>query len=100
MVKVHEHGNVYEVQNPLTKQWTRMINVIFIEEGRSGANKGLSDTSDFLSKLVGQQVGLDQIRTHTHPVKADLIGSFPIGMEMDGFINREMYSVPQMNSQQ
>jgi hypothetical protein len=99
MIKVLRHGNVISVQNPITGELNEMINVTFVEEGRAGADKGMFETSAFLSALTGEQVGLSQLRTHTHPVISTKIGLFPVGQEFPGHINRGMYSTPQIRQQ-
>jgi hypothetical protein len=99
MIKVLRHGNTIEVVNPVDGSVTRMINVTFVEEGRGGADKGMAETTAFLSQITGQNVGLSQLRTHTHPIKAELIGQFPLNMEMPGHINRGLFSTPQINQQ-
>jgi len=99
MIKVLRHGNVISVQNPITGEYNEMINVTFVEEGRAGADKGMFETSAFLSALTGEQVGLSQLRTHTHPVLSTKIGLFPVGQEFPGHINRGMYSTPQIRQQ-
>lgn len=99
MIKVLRHGNVISVQNPITGEWNDMINITFVEEGRSGADKGMSETSAFLSSLAGEQVGLNQLRTHTHPVLAEKVGLFPLGKEFAGHINRGLYTTPQIRQQ-
>jgi hypothetical protein len=100
MLKVLRHGNVIEVQNPVDQTTTRMVNVVFTEEGRSGADKQMSETSAFLSQITGQDVGLSNQRIHTHPVREEFIGEFPVGKEIVGHINRGMYSTPQLVQQQ
>jgi hypothetical protein len=101
MVTVQSHGDIIDVPNPARPgEVTRMQNVVFIEEGRSGANKQLSDSSDILSQVVGAQVGLEQVRTHTQPVRIDQIARFPVGLQLQGVhINRELHSTPQMRNQ-
>jgi hypothetical protein len=99
MIKVLRHGNTINVQNPVTGTWTEMIVVTFIEEGRDGADKGMSETSAFLSAITGENVGLSQLRTHSHPVKAEMIGLFPIDREFPGHINRGLFSTPQITQQ-
>jgi hypothetical protein len=101
MIKVLRHADTISVQNPVTGVWQDMVNVVFSEEGREGANKSMSETSDYLSQLVGQQAGLSQIRVHTHPVNKELIdgGQFAVGSEWPGHINRELHSNAQMNNQ-
>jgi hypothetical protein len=99
MIKVLRHGDTISVTNPVDGRTNTMINVVFIEEGRSGANKALSGSTDFLNNLVGLEVGLEQVRTHTQPVLATQIEHFPVGREYPGHINRSLYSVPQMRQQ-
>lgn len=101
MIKVLRHGNRILVKNPVnpTKQ-TEMIDVIFVEEGRSSGDASMSGTSSFLSRMVGDEVGLQNLRIHTHPVRADKIGLFPLEKELPGHINRGMYSTPQMRQQE
>lgn len=100
MLTVLKHGNRISVKNPVNFTVTEMINVVFEEKGRSGAIASMSDTSDFLSRLTGQSVGLDQVRVHTHPIKADKIGLFPLGKEIPGHINRKLFSTPQLRQQE
>jgi hypothetical protein len=101
MVKVRSHSAPYRVQNPAKPgQWNTMINVVFIEENRPGANRGLTGSSSFLSQIVGEEVGLQQVRTHTQPVLADTIDKFPVDKEFPGHINRSLYSFPQIQNQQ
>lgn len=99
MIKVLRHGNTISVQNPVTGEWQQMINVVFVEEGRGGADKGMSETSAFLSSITGEEVGLNQVRIHTHPVLADKIGHFPVNTEFAGHINRGLFSTPQIRQQ-
>lgn len=101
MIKVLRYGNTIAVRNPQTGQETTLVNVIFIEEGRSGGDNKMSETSQFLSQLVGDEVGLSNLRTHTHPVLADKVGLFPEGKEFPGMhINRGLFSTPQMKQQE
>jgi hypothetical protein len=100
MIRVLRHGNSISVQNPVTGEWNNMINVTFIEEGRGGADKGMSETTAFLESITGDAgVGLNQVRIHTHPVMADKIGLFPVGQEFPGHINRGLFSTPQIRQQ-
>jgi hypothetical protein len=99
MVKVQAHGDTTEITNPVTREVTRMINVVFVEEGRDGADKNMSESSRLLSELIGEEVGLKQIRTHTHPVLEEQIGNFPIGAEFPFHISRGLYSEPQIRQQ-
>jgi len=100
MMKVLRHGNTISVQNPVTGEWNQLINVVFVEEGRGGADKGMSETTAFLASITGDDgVGLNQVRIHTHPVMADKIGLFPVGQEFPGHINRGLFSTPQIRQQ-
>lgn len=100
MIKVLRHGDTISVQNPATGEESVMINVTFIEEGRSGADKGMSETTKFLQSITGDAgVGLNQVRIHTHPIMADKIGLFEIGREFPGHINRGLFSTPQIRQQ-
>lgn len=100
MLTVLRHGNKIAVKNPVTGEITEMINVAFVEEGRSGAIGSMSASSDFLSKVTGQSVGLDTLRVHTHPVISDKINFFPVGKKIEGHINRKIFSTPQMAQQE
>lgn len=101
-VKVLRHGDTIATQNPSTGAWQEMVNVVFIEEGRDGVNRTLSETSKYLSQMIGEETGLNNTRTHTQPIQKEVIdkGHFPVGFEMPGYINREMYSTPQMANQE
>jgi hypothetical protein len=100
MIRVLRHGNTISVQNPVTGEWNNMINVTFIEEGRGGADQGMTETTAFLANITGDSgVGLNQARIHTHPIMADKIGLFPVGAEFPGHINRGLYSTPQIQQQ-
>lgn len=100
MITVSKHGNKILVTNPINGQKTEMINLTFTEQGRSGGNAQLSDTSVFLNQFAGENTGLDNIRVHTHPIRAALIGNFPVGKKLAGFINRNLYSTPQIRQQE
>lgn len=102
MIKVLRHGNKISVTNPITRVKTDMIDVLFVEEGRTGGDAQMSETSNFLDRLVGGNgtTGLEQLRVHTHPVRAEKIGEFPIGKTFEGHINRSMYSRPAIKQQQ
>lgn len=99
MIEVIEHRDFVSIKNPQTGQWQDMVTIVFLERGRSSANRGMSETSEFLSKLVGEDVGLESIRIHTHPVKIGSLSKFPIGSQHEGHINRKLYSTPQMENQ-
>lgn len=100
MIKVQRHGRSFAVKNPATGKETDMINIVFVEEGRKGANSSLSGSSNFLSSVIGEDIGLEQTRTHTHPVLLKAIGKFPVNKEFPGHINRELHSIPQMRQQE
>lgn len=107
MIKVLRHGNTIEVKDPVTGKWNRMVNVVFIEEGRTGGNAHMTATSQFLSDLVGENVGLEGRRIHTHPVREDKIDLFGVHkdyggesvQEYPGHINRGLFSTPQLEQQ-
>lgn len=100
MIKVIKHGNKSIIVNPVNGEETEMINVVFAEEGREGANAQMSGTSAFLDRISGETTGLSQLRVHTHPVRSNKIGFFAIGKTMPGHINRSMYSTPQIAQQE
>lgn len=100
MIRVLRHGARTSVKNPVTQQETEMVRVTFVEEGRGGANPSLSKSSSFLDKVTGQKTGLDLQRTHTQAVLADKLQFFAVGAVLNGYINRKMYSTPQMNQQE
>lgn len=99
MLKVLRHGNRIVVTNPANGSKSEMINVVFQEEGRSGAISSMGATSDFLDRITGSNVGLEQLRVHTHPIKADKIELFPVGKELPGHVNRKLFSTPQIAQQ-
>lgn len=99
MLTVQRHGNRISVENPANHVKTEMINVIFVEEGRSGAISSMSGSSDFLNRITGNNVGLEQLRVHTHPIKADKIDLFPVGKQIPGHVNRKLFSTPQISQQ-
>lgn len=100
MIKVQSHSLPYKVANPAVRgQVQTMINVVFTEEGRMGANKTLQSSAEFLDSLVGTKTGLSQVRTHTQPVLANTIDKYPLGKEFPGHINRTLYSQPQIQNQ-
>lgn len=99
-IKVLKHGRRETITNPVNGQKTEMITISFTEQGRSGGNAQMSDTSAFLSQFTGANSGLDNIRVHTHAVRADLIDNFPVGKELRGFINRNLFSTPQTSQQE
>lgn len=100
MIKVSRHGNRIIVRNPVNGQENTMINVVFEEMGRSGADLGMSGSSSYLDRMVGTKTGLDQVRVHTQPIKEAAIAQFPIGKQFPGHINRELYSTPQIRQQE
>jgi hypothetical protein len=100
MIRVLRHGNLITVVNPVDGSETQMRNIIFVEEGRSGGDYGMSGSTAFLNKVTGQDTGLQMLRTHTHPVRIDKVNFFPVGKTYDGHINRSMHSSPQMRQQE
>lgn len=100
MIKVLRHGNIIAVRNPITGKDQKMINVVFTEEGRGGADQKMTQTSEFLSQLAGENVGLSNLRVHTHPVLEEKINLFPPDKEFPGHINRGLYSTPQLRQQE
>lgn len=98
-IRVVAHGNHIEVTNPANGQKTQMTVVVFEEEGRSGANVQLSASSDFLSRIIGDDMGLPQIRTHSQAFPDEKLVHLPVGTVLPGHINRTMYSTPQMRQQ-
>lgn len=97
--KVLRYGNRINVTNPINQEVTDMTDVVFVEEGRSGGDPNMSGSSKFLSDAVGAPTGLDQLRTHTQPVRTDQLHLFPIDKIFQGSINRSMYSFPQIRQQ-
>lgn len=100
MIKVQRHGNKISVRNPITGKETTMVVIVFVEQGRSGGDSEMSDSSLFLDSLVGGKTGLDSIRTHSHPVREDQAAKFEVGKEFPGHINRKLYTTPQLRSQE
>lgn len=99
MIKVKQIGNHIIVANPATGKTTEMVNVTFTEEGRKGANESLSESSDFLSRLLNVQSGLEQVRVHTQPVTLAAAAKLKEGLELPGHINRKLFSTAQMRQQ-
>jgi hypothetical protein len=118
MITVFRYGNTIDVVNPINPhQKTRMVNVTFVEEGRRGANQfveegrrganhQVSDTSAILDQLIadelgaGETTGINTLRIHTQPVREDKLHLFPIGKTLNGFINRQLFSTPQLRQQE
>jgi hypothetical protein len=101
MIKVLRHGDTISVRNPITGTDNVMVNVTFVEEGRNGGDATMSETSAFLAAITGgDEVGLQNLRIHTHPVLEEQLGKFPIGQELPGHINRGMFSTPQLKQQE
>lgn len=102
MITVKSHNGISIVKNPAKPgEQTRMVNVVFQEEGRGGASESISASGAFLDTIMGKQTGLHMTRTHTQPVLETTIGDFPVGKTIEnGFINRELYSTPQLRQQE
>jgi hypothetical protein len=100
MVKIREHRGLIQIQNPINQEWQTMTLVVFEETGRGGVNESLNESNDFLSAIAGEDVGLKNIRTHTQPIEPDKAEKhFPVGRELNGYINRELHTTPQMFNQ-
>lgn len=101
MIRVLRHGDTVSVKNPVNGQEQVMVNVTFVEEGgRSGGDSQMSQTSSFLSEVAGEEVGLQNLRTHTHPVLQAKIQLFPLDKQFPGHINRGLYSTAQLRQQE
>lgn len=101
MVKVQEKGDIIYVPNPnKVGEVTKMQNVVFIEEGRSGGNSKLANSSNLLSQALGAETGLELTRRHTQPVKFEEAEKLEVGKEIGNLhINRELSSFPQIRGQ-
>lgn len=100
MIKVTKHGRREQVLNPSTGVWQDMTVVTWQEYGRGTTNKQLSNTSDYLSSLVGENVGFEGVRTHSQLVPTDKLKLFPVDKDFPGHINRILWSEPQMGQQE
>lgn len=100
MVTVQSHGERRRIQNPAKpSEWTDVQLVTFAETGRGGANAAMTESSDALSKFLGQESGLTGLRIHTHPVRLEVMDALPVGREVPLFINRKLFSTPQITQQ-
>lgn len=100
MVTVTAHGERRRIQNPANpSQLTDVQLVTFTETGRGGANASMAESSDVLSKFLGQETGLPVSRIHTHPVLLEAIPALPVGRELPFFVNRKLFSTPQITQQ-
>lgn len=99
MFKVFKHGPRRIVTDPRTQTEQEMRLVVFMEEGRGGANPSLSKSSSYLDQLVGEKTGLDQRRTHSQLVRIDKLDKYELGRQFPGHINRIITSTPQMEQQ-
>ncbi len=100
MVKVERYGKTITVDNPARPgERTTQTVVVFTEEGRPDLGTSVSRSAALLSRRAGKPQGLRNIRTHSQPILADELQNYPIGSEHPFFINRTMYSTPQMESQ-
>lgn len=106
MVKVFRYGDKIAVRNPANpSEVTHMVKVTFMEEGREGGNAQVSNTTAILDRLLaeelnGETTGLNQFRIHTQPVREDQVRLFPIGRQFNAFINRGLFSTPQLRQQE
>lgn len=99
MIKVLRHGNKISPVDPLTGKTTSLQNVVFVEYGRKSKEDTMGNTSDYLDGLVNEKTGLGTQRIHTHPIRIEHIGLFPIGKDFPGHINRTLTSVPDIKQQ-
>ncbi len=99
MIEVLAIGDTRETLNPATGKWSMMTNIRFIEKGRA-TSSSMAQSSAALSEAIGETVGLDLLRTHTHPVLAEKAHLFPVGKTLNLFINRTMFSEPQITQQE
>lgn len=108
MLTVSRISDPYTTENPVTKEKQRLVNVVFIEKGRGTANRGLDQSSQYLSSLIGEQIGLQGIRSHTEPVLEKFVSKFKVHKEFGGIseetfpghIIREMHSMPVISQQE
>lgn len=99
MITVQRYGNRIIVRNPVNGQDNTMLNVVFVEEGRGGADAGMTESANHLSRITGETVGLSQLRVHTQPILESKIHLFEIGKQFPGYINRGLYSTAQLKRQ-
>jgi len=100
MIRVRSHGESFTSRFPATGQITEQTVIVFEETGkRQGANPSLTSSSELLDRLLGDETGLPQIRTHSQPVLKEKAHLLPVGKELPGFINRQLHSRAQMWNQ-
>lgn len=100
MVTVEKHGPLRVIVNPRTGEETREIPVTFVEYGRGGLNSGLNKSQEVLSAFAGANVGLNQARVHTFPIKEEEIHKFELGTVIPNlYVNRKLSSMKQMRQQ-
>lgn len=102
-VKIVAKSGINTVKNPANDQITRLVNITFVEEGRSGLNKSLSNSTAALASALGikANMGLDTGRTCTVPVAAEEADALTIGQEIPNLhINRTLYSLAAMAQQE
>lgn len=99
MIEVLKYGDTITSTHPATKEKMQMVNVIFIERGRSGINYGLTNSAEFLSDALGTEMGLENVRVHTQPIPVEKIAKVPVGQRIEGFINRILTSTAQIEAQ-
>lgn len=99
MVKITGFSAEFETQDPRTGRWTKMINVLYEEEGRAAGSSNLAKSSQLLDELLGEETGLPQIRSHTQPMRATVAKKLKVGQEFPLFISRGLYSLPDIRKQ-
>lgn len=100
MFKVSMHGDRRDVYNPIDNKPSDMTLIRFTEEGRGGTGSTVAASSDFLTRAIGKESGLTLVRTHSQLVKTELVDSdFPLEKTFNGYINRSMHSIPQVQRQ-
>lgn len=101
MVRVERYGKTITVDNPARPgERTRQTVVVFTEEGRPEDLTGVARSNAVLSGITGKNVGIRNLRTHSQPILEEDLHRFPVGSEHPTlFINRSMYSTPQVEAQ-
>lgn len=99
MVTVTGKGVPYDTQDPRSKKWTTMVNVIYEETGRTSAVSDLAESSRLLDEFYGETTGLPQVRSHTQPVRVEVANKIKIGDELPYHISRGLFSLPDIRTQ-
>lgn len=100
MLKVTGKGKPYDTQDPRSKQWTTLVNVIYEEVGRPTGKFGLVRSTELLDNFFGEATGLPQVRSHTQPMRVEVANKIKVGDEIPNLhINRGLYSLPDIKAQ-